>query len=596
MTSTLERPAEAVPRRDLAAGPGQPGARSSRIGGLDGLRAIAVAAVVVYHLGMGWLPGGFLGVDLFFVISGFLITTLLLAEIERSGRIRYGRFYLRRAKRLLPALFLMLLGALSLAAAIARDAALPTLRDVPGALLYISNWWALGTDQSYFEIIGRGSLLGHLWSLAVEEQFYLVWPLLLGGIALVSRGRLRLGVLITAGIAALISTAWMATFAVQHEVPLGTDPTRVYFGTDTHAMSVLAGAALAAVWNVSRFRADVVPGARRVLLGAGVAGLALSALLMLTITEYTSWLYRGGFLVTSLVFALVVASATHPASPLGPALDNPVMRWVGARSYGIYLFHWPIFLVTRPGLDVGQGWLVNAARVTLVLVVADLSYRYVEVPIRRGTFGTWWLDRRVLVAALAATCALAAALATAPRAAEVAVSRALGPTADVVDGAPVDGQEAVAAPAVQTAWYGDSVMLWTVDALREAFPGARVDAGINRAPTNIMSRVRADAPMSGVVVMHLGNAGPVPGRELSDTLTALADAERVVLVNSNATFPYVAQANATLAAVAGDFPNVTLVDWQALSSGRSEWFTDGLHLTDEGQAAFVTAVREAMAA
>ncbi len=545
-----------------------------------------MAAVLVYHLGLGWLPGGFLGVDLFFVISGFLITTLLLAEIERAGRIRYGQFYLRRAKRLLPALLLMLVGTLALAGVVARDVAHQTLLDLPGALFYISNWWALGQEQSYFDLIGRGNMLGHLWSLAVEEQFYLLWPVILGIIALVTHGRARFGVLVVAGIGALLSTAWMGVFAVQHEVPLGSDPTRVYFGTDTHAMSVLSGAALAAVWNVARFRTGVVPGARRVLAGAGVIGLALSALLMLTVTEYTSWLYRGGFLVTSAVFVLVVAAATHPASPLGPALDNPVMRWIGLRSYGIYLYHWPIFLVTRPGQDLPwDGLWLSAPRIALVLVVADLSYRYLEVPIRRGTFPTGWLDRRAAAAALALACALGALVATAPRAAEVVQLQTFGQTADVADAAP-------AAPSVtDISWYGDSVTLWSVEALRGEFPGVVVDAGLNRAPVNILSRVE---PTTGVVVIHLGNAGPVPAAQLEQVLADLAGAQRVVLINSNADFAWVPQANATIAEVAAGFDNVAVVDWAALSEGQAAWFEDGLHLTGAGKAAYAAAVRGAI--
>ncbi len=579
--------------------PTRPATRpATRIAGLDGLRAIAVAAVLIYHLGAGWLPGGFLGVDLFFVISGFLITTLLLAELQRVGRINYGQFYLRRARRLLPALFVMLVMTLTLVSVLARDVAHQTLRDVPGALLYISNWWALGQDQSYFDLIGRGNPLGHLWSLAVEEQFYLLWPLILGGIALLTKGKVRLGVLTVAGIGALVSTSWMGALAVQHEVPLGSDPTRVYFGTDTHAMSVMAGAALAAVWNVARFRSNVLPGARRVLLGAGVVGLVLSALLMLGLSEYTGWLYRGGFLVTSLVFALVVAAATHPASPLGPALDNPIMRWVGQRSYGIYLFHWPIFLVTRPGQDLPwDGLWVQAVRIALVLAVAELSYRYVEVPVRRGTFPTGWLNRRAVALAAVLACAVGVLLATAPNSTQVAAQQALGSTSDIADVVPPateDATDALDAQTMDIAWYGDSVTLWSVDALRAQFPGVAIDAGLNRAPSNILHRVQQAAPQVDVVVLHLGNAGPVSASTLAETLGGLAAVERVVLINSNASFPWAEQANDTIASVGSGFDNVVLVDWDAIAEGQSAWFEDGLHLTEVGKEAFAAAARDAI--
>ncbi len=601
-----------------------------RIAGLDGLRAVAVTAVVAYHLGLDPVPGGFLGVDVFFVISGFLITTLLLGELERSGRIGFADFYRRRARRLLPALVLMLAGTLVLVAVLARDVAGQTVRDVPGALLYVSNWWALSQEQSYFTLIGRGNMLGHLWSLAVEEQFYLVWPVLLAGIAAVARRRrtpLRRTVLRFAAAGAVASTVAMAWLSVRHGMPIDQDPTRVYFGTDTHAMSVLVGAALAAVWDVRAFRARVAPGARAVLVGVGALGLAVLAWLVLHVSEYTPWLYRGGFLLVALVVAVVIAASTHPASPLGPALDNPPMRWIGERSYGIYLWHWPIMLVTRPGIDVPwTGPWVQAARIGLVLAVAAASYRFVEVPIRQGALARWWAARRALgrergalaawtpatrggwsaagavVVAIGLTAAL---LVTAPTADQVARAAALGTTEDVVDEGSAGGSVPAdpADPALGTiatsdvAWYGDSVSLWALDVLREELPGVRIDAGINRSPAFIMNRVSADRAkgrLRPVVVMHLGNAGPVPAKALEATLASLDDRELVVLVNSTARFPFVRQGNATLAQAAASHPNVRLVDWRAISAEHPTWFKDGLHLTKAGKPQFAAAVREVL--
>lgn len=639
-TAAAPIPAGSAEGRAPATAPAAPAAPSpaptpppgGRIAGLDGLRALAVSAVVVYHLGAGWLPGGFLGVDAFFVISGFLITTLLLAEFERSGRIRFGAFYLRRARRLLPALFLMLAATLVLAATVARDVAAQTLRDTPGALLYVSNWWALGQEQSYFDLIGRGNLLAHLWSLAVEEQFYLVWPVVVGLLGLVATrtGRsVRRLVLVVAGTGALVSTGWMAAVAVTGGMPIDQDPTRAYFGTDTHAMSVLLGAALAATWDVRRFRRTVAPGARLILLLVGAAGLAAVAWLTMAVSEYTAWLYRGGFLLATILVALVVAGATHPASPLGRVLDNPPMRWVGERSYGIYLWHWPIMLVTRPGIDLPwTGAWVDVTRVAIVLLVAAASYRFVEVPVRSGALGAWWQrrrgvqrdeglasawlprTRRGVVAAAASVLAVtvtAGLLGTAPSVQEVAASRALGTTTDLVDdaaassgagaaaGAP--GVAAIDPAAPPVSWYGDSVTLWAVDTLRRELPGVRIDAGINRSPAFILSRVLADLETGSVgraVVLHLGNAGPVPADTLERTLAALGARERVVLVNSNARFAYVPQANATLARVGAAHPNVVVVDWKGLSEGRTDWFKDGLHLTASGEVQFAAAVRAAL--
>ena len=651
MTTVLERPVASVVAPVRAA--------PSRIGGLDGLRAIAVAAVVTYHLGYDWLPGGFLGVDLFFVISGFLITTLLLAELEKRGRIDLGAFYLRRAKRLLPALFLVLAVTLLIVATIATDVARQTVRDTPAALLYVSNWWAIAQDQSYFELVGRGNMLAHLWSLAVEEQFYLVWPAVLGGLVVLAP---RLGIRrrsLVRGVAlagALVSAAWMAVVAVGAGMPIDTDPTRVYFGADTHASSVLLGAALATGWQVLRFRSDIVPGARRVLGVGGSIALALTAWLLLTVSQYTEWLYRGGFLVVGAVFVAVVAASTHPGSPLGPLLDVAPLRWVGERSYGIYLWHWPVFLVTRPGVDVPwEGPLVDVARVALVLGVAELSYRYVETPVRHGALGAWSARVRatvstggapallpgthgltVLAASAVSLGVLAGLLATAPTPAQVAASAGLGSTTEVVEtgrstarvrpvvavpsSVPRTTRSAVALPysgsldhgvspadrpledgvrltSADISWFGTSVDLWAVGTLRTLVTGVAIDAGINRSPGFVEGRALGDlsaGTLRKAVVLHLGDAGPVSADALDRTLTRLDDRARVVLVNSTARFTFVGPGNRTLAEVAQRHPNVVVADWKTFSTGHRDWFKDGLHLTAKGMPRYALFVRRAV--
>ena len=413
---------------------------------------------MLYHLGLEWIPGGFLGVDIFFVISGFLITTLLLSEVHRTGRIGFGAFYLRRARRLLPALFLVLAVTMVLAATIATDVAAQVMRDIPAALLYVSNWWSIGQEQSYFELIGRGNMLAHLWSLAVEEQFYLVWPAIVGGVcwaAVQTRFSRRRAVGLVAVGGALLSTAWMAYLSSTRGYPLDADPTRVYFGTDTHAMSVMVGAALASVWRPLAYRVRLAIGGTVVLSAIGLVALGLTVMLLANVDEYMPWLYRGGFLVAALVFALLVAAATHPASPIGTALDVAPMRWVGERSYGIYLWHWPIFLVTRPGEDLPWvGPWVDVTRVALVLLVAEASYRWVETPVRHGALGRWAAGLRTqartdgiasallpsspraiasLVVVTVAIAALVASLSLAPSATQVAAPEALGTATEISD-------------------------------------------------------------------------------------------------------------------------------------------------------------------
>jgi len=357
--------------------------------GLDGLRAVAVLAVIAYHLGFGWAPGGLLGVGVFFTLSGYLITDLLLAQVARRGRIRLGEFWLARARRLLPALFLMLIVVVAWVTLFGPRQP-PQFRDaVVAAGLYFSNWWLIFEQLSYFADFGPASPLNHLWSLAVEEQFYILWPLLLlFGLRFIPETPLASGVrprlaAVTAGMALTSAIAMAVLFKPS------LDPSRVYYGTDTRACELLVGAALAMVWPSRRLRANVTASARRLLDGLGIAGLVVIALMVWRVGEFDPFLYRGGFLVLALATALVVAALAHPACRLGPILGWGAMRWIGVRSYGIYLWHFPIIALTAPA-GGGPSLVRDALQLAAIFAVAALSWRYVEEPVRHGALGRLW--------------------------------------------------------------------------------------------------------------------------------------------------------------------------------------------------------------
>ena len=380
--------------------------------GLDGMRALAVVAVMIYHANSEWLPGGFLGVEVFFVISGYLITLLLIAEQERTGRIHLGHFWLRRARRLLPALFVMLFLLITYTT-IFRSDALGKLRgDVLAGVFYVSNWYQIWVGAGYSST-GDFAPLRHLWSLAVEEQFYLVWPLVM--VVLLRVGTRRVfDVAKWLVVAALVITIAMALLYRQGRVgECSVTPgaywtiadrciskaDALYLSTITRAGGLLFGSAFAMVWRPYAVMRGPLRDKGRLLDLLAIVGLAVLGAQTWYVHFVTPdgpdpWLFRGGFLITSIASLLVIAAVTHRRSLAGPVLGNPLFLWVGTRSYGMYLYHWPIYQVIRRIAGNALTWPQFAAAMVATVVITELSYRYVETPIRKGVVGIWWRGLR----------------------------------------------------------------------------------------------------------------------------------------------------------------------------------------------------------
>jgi peptidoglycan/LPS O-acetylase OafA/YrhL len=579
--------------------------------GLDGLRAIAVLGVVLYHLGLPWMPGGFLGVDVFFVLSGFLITTLVVEEIERTGRLSLRDFYLRRARRLLPALFLLLAVLSLLAVVVLPEERGELRRDVTAALLYVSNWSSIVTEQSYFEAMGRPPLLQHLWSLAVEEQFYLLWPAVVAAVLTYGRRHLRRIAL----IAAVVSTAWMALLAVRNGYPVPNDPSRVYFGTDTHAMGLLLGAALATCWSPWRlWRCDSSwvasdrPTSQRAGTAlvdlVGVGALAGVLWMFFSVGEFSPLLYRGGFFAVAACTALLVAAVAHPAGLLGRALGAQPLRYLGERSYGIYLWHWPLALLTRPGFELPfGGWLSVVLRLAVILAAAELSYRYVERPIRTGDFSelTRWLrsprSYPAMLRAKAVEGAVGATLALTTIGVVLVTSSASSgsPDGDAAFVQPAPGP--VTEPERTTAdgtlprpkaepgtisVFGDSVVYGASYQLKAA--GATVSAAEARTFADVLAAVsaaEASGTLGETVVIHAGNNGPAEKEALVEVLDSLVD-HQVYLVTLQVPRTWESYNNNLFARAAEKYPNVTLLDWHDKVAEHVSWlYPDQTHLTAE---------------
>jgi peptidoglycan/LPS O-acetylase OafA/YrhL len=629
--------------------------------GLDGLRAVAVIGVLLYHAGVRWMPGGLLGVDLFFVISGFLITSLLITELQRSGSIALAGFYGRRARRLFPALAAVLALAVG-AMALFRPGDLVRFRgDLLASVGYVANWWFIVKHQSYFVASGRPSPFQHLWSLAVEEQFYILWPL--GLLALWrsltrARGRgasrrtearalTRVGWYAVG--AACLSASWMAYIAVREDLPYGADSSRVYFGTDTHACGLLLGVAAAAflaarygsLWQRRPGRA-----ARTAFDLAGVAALAAVSWAMLRASEFSPGLYRGGFLLFAVAAAVAVTAVSRPGGFLARVLGSKPGRWIGTRSYGLYLWHWPVFVYTRPQLDVPVTGTANVVlRLALTVVLAEVSYRLVERPLRNGRWRDWravnlpW--RRVLATlTMAAGVALGSAgvlslgyavyqIGGQPAhgkpptitsssshsipVAHTAVNRipsapSSPPTATASPSAtpstPSASPPAPATPAPlplpdghKVTAIGDSVMLGAVAGLTDALPGATVDAVEGRQASSAFSLIDGlvnTSHLGADVVLHIGTNGTIDPQALDGVLTLMGD-RRVTLLNLHVPRPWQDLNNATLAAAARAHPHVRLLDWNTAASAHPEWlWDDGIHLRPAGAAAYRDLILDAL--
>jgi peptidoglycan/LPS O-acetylase OafA/YrhL len=612
--------------------------------GLDGLRAVAVVAVVTFHFAPTALGGGFLGVDIFFVLSGYLITRMITTEFLRFGTFRLGNFYRRRARRLLPGLAVVLVAALA-AAAFWRDQLTTVRAATAAAASYVSNWWLAFAHHSYFVSAGRPSMLQHLWSLAVEEQFYLFWPLIAIGVCTVTPARWRARAL--AGVALLLalgSAAEMAVLAIAQDAPYGADASRLYYGTDTHSMGLLLGAAFGALAAGS---ATARTPRRRLLWltdGLGAGALATLAVMVATTSEDSARLYRGGFLVLAAVTAVATATLARDGSRLGAALDRRPMRWLAARSYAIYLWHWPIAVVTRPGIDVH--WPAPAVllvRVALTLLLADATYRVVERPVRtlglrdslrggvrrvtRVVVGEAPVGARLATAALVTTALVAGGvLATGPRATlsagqkalaashggrdlplgpahrdlplpspigsisnvaaeSTAPSRQPAPRPRPTRGGPAHPATGHAAPITLRA-YGDSVMLGARLSLDHRFPGGMLDAIEGRQPGPILLDVEHDqaaGKLRNLVVIGVGDNGLINSDDLRRALDCLRKVQHVVVVNNRVGRAWEAPNNRTIAQVVPHFGNVTLLDWHSASAGHPAWFyDDGIHLTPAG--------------
>ena len=579
--------------------------------GFDALRALAVLAVFFYHAHVSWMPGGFLGVDVFFVISGYLITSLLLREFRRGGHVRLGRFWLRRAQRLLPAVG-VLIAVCMIAAAILEPDRIDSLRgDAIASLAYFANWHFISSHQSYFEQFQAPSLFTHLWSLSVEEQFYLFWPLVFAaGMKLFGRGKLVLGVL--AGALGSVVLAWIL-------FDPGADASRVYYGTDTHAVGLLGGVVLALVWSpIELRRRRTRPLVGPVLDVVGVFALAYIALSFIHVHDYDLALWHGGYLWLALVTTLLLAVLAHPASTLAGIIGKAPVLWLGLRSYSFYLWHWPVLALTRPGVDVDlpKGVLVSLQLIA-VLILADLSYRFVELPFRGKAKLPALPDNWLRVARPALLFGVLAVVALVGwsgvfGSGDHQVAAASTPTFGRVKAKPITlpVRRAPAKPKTETGLtgepgqtgepggdgqaqpvpkhpprivaLGDSVMIGAASNLAARLgPGFSMNAKVGRQANEfveIVQQLRREGHHPNAMIIQMGNNGPLYSEDMEAIQKATADVGQLFFINDHAPVSWVEETNHALAEAAADWPHTTLIDWRSVAEENEDLLWDGIHL------------------
>ncbi len=607
-------------------------ARYSRkyVPSIDGLRALAVLAVIAYHLNFSWAQGGFIGVDIFFVLSGYLITNILLTQWENENTIHLKEFWLRRFRRLIPAAYLMIIVVVIFAVLFNREL-LTTLRgDAIASFFYMSNWWFIFHNVSYFDSFGLPSPLKNLWSLAIEEQFYLVWPLFLYGfLKWIKNPKWLLRIIL---IIALLSAILMAVLYTP-----GSDPSRVYYGTDTRLFDLLIGCALAFVWPFNRLSPKIPRQSKLALNISGTISIVLFCILVYTMNEYQPFLYRGGLLLVAILGVLMIAAIAHPSCYLSRLFSFRPLRWIGTRSYGIYLWHYPIITLTTPVTEIGQPSLLRAFfQVTATFIIAELSFRFVETPIRKKGFIAYmkgfkhknyaviknkpiglWAAISALVLSIGIFAIGMSGILPIKTQAERTVTEVKTSTNNEkteskheekqpnTQQKPEQKEEPKKATTpippkkytyTQTLALGDSIMIDIEPYLKEAIPNVTIDGKIGRQlvdAIDVSYSYKKFNTKGSAVLIELGTNGPFTEAQLNKLLDRFNQAD-VYLVNTRVPRGWESEVNQSIQN-ASSRENVTVIDWYSVAVNHNNYFgSDGVHLTKSGSQAYVNLALNAM--
>ncbi|MFC6181140.1 acyltransferase family protein [Lactiplantibacillus daowaiensis] len=607
------------------------------ITGFDGIRTLAVLGVIIYHLMPASLQGGYLGVPIFFVVSGYLITDILLQEWDSHGSIRLWNFYARRLRRLYPALVTMLLGTTTYITLFQRSLLTNIRATVMTNLLYVYNWFEIGHGQSYFDRFNGESPFTHLWSLSIEGQYYLFWPLIVVGLLLIFKNRQQIFlIMMVAAIASAI------TMAILYD-PSNTN--RVYYGTDTRMFAILIGSGLAFAWPSRQLPEDLAPANRITLDLLGGASLIGLIWMFFQLSGESAFTYRGGMFLFTVLSGILVATVAHPASHMNRILTNPVFSYIGQRSYGIYLYQFPVMIFYETKVqNIGDHPLLNSLiEVALIMVFTELSYRFIENPMRHYNYSQVFTDLRHFVheprfnrvsgsivglavilfavtavgfvqqpskASVAKKTAIqetitknsekvkaqnAAALKAQKAAAKAAAAKKKQVAADklqtkqamaklnskqkvVVKDYNLKPQVVLAMGQTDLTAIGDSVLLDVSSDLQQVIPGTVVQGRVGRQVTEvpgIVSSLKSQGQLSKNVLVNIGTNGTITSAQADQVVHAIGSDHQIFWVTAHVpTRSWQNQVNSQINQTAKKYSNVHVIDWHGLALKQSNWFAD----------------------
>lgn len=590
--------------------------------GIDGVRTLAVLGVIIYHLLPTTLPGGYLGVPLFLLISGYFVTLQLVRQMDQTGGIQLTKFYLKRLRRLYPVLIVMLTVTTAYITLFARDLLHNIKSTIATNLLWVYNWWEIGHGQSYFDRFNGESPFTHLWTLGVEAQFYFLWPLILFMLFLILRKRSKIK-----------WTVFILAAASAVEMALLFDPqniNRVYYGTDTRAFSLLLGSWLALCWPIDRLNASLTAHAARILDGVGIGALLITLLGFFTLPGQSSWTYRGGMFFYSLIGMILIATVVHPGSHMNRWLTNPFFTWIGQRSYGIYVYQLPVMVFYERVVEIGRHPVINALiECLLILAISEFSYRLVEQPLAHYQWRylpasiRHWIDFKmhdwhqwlkvgpVVIICFIALCGLMLPSKPAKKSAvQTRIEKSCQATAaknkQIAKGKAakvnvnskslqkkygLTSNQLKAASELKVTAIGDSVMADASQDIQEIMPHAYVDAEVGRQGSvtpAVIKDLKAKGQLQKNVILNLGTNGAMDSQTINDILTAIGKDHQVYWITPHVpTRDWEQTVCDQIKQAAKQNTNVHVIDWNQAANGHAEWFAqDKVHMNEQGNAYF----------